>query len=92
VGKVVFTPISIVSGLLAGLVASKLFEFIWGRFANQEAPEPEHREVSWPALLIAMTVEGAIFRLVRGVVNHGSRVLFFRATGSWPGEEKPDTR
>ncbi|HEX5955936.1 MAG TPA: DUF4235 domain-containing protein [Solirubrobacterales bacterium] len=83
---------SIVSGLLAGLIASKLFEFIWGRIAKEEAPEPEHREVSWPALLIAMTVEGAIFRLVRGVVNHGARVGFYRATGSWPGEEKPDTR
>jgi Protein of unknown function (DUF4235) len=92
VSKILFTPVSIVSGLLAGLIASKLFEFIWGRFAHEEAPEPEHREVSWPALLIAMTVEGAIFRLVRGVVNHGSRVVFQRATGSWPGEEKPDTR
>jgi Protein of unknown function (DUF4235) len=92
VSKILFTPVSIVSGLLAGLIASKLFEFIWGRFAHEEAPEPEHREVSWPALLIAMTVEGAIFRLVRGLVNHGSRVVFQRATGSWPGEEKPDTR
>jgi hypothetical protein len=91
-GKVLFTPVSIISGLLAGLIASKLFEFLWGRFANEEAPEPEHREVSWPALLIAMTIEGAIFRLVRGLVNHGTRVAFFRATGSWPGEEKPDTR
>ena len=39
-----------------------------------------------------MTVEGAIFRLVRGVVNHGARVAFYRATGTWPGEEKPETR
>jgi hypothetical protein len=91
-GKVLFTPVSIISGLLAGLIASKLFEFIWGRVANQEAPEPEHREISWPALIIAMTLEGAIFRLTRGLVNHGTRVAFFRATGAWPGEEKPDTR
>jgi hypothetical protein len=91
-GKVLFTPVSIISGLLAGLIASKLFEFIWGRLANQEAPEPEHREISWPALIIAMTLEGAIFRLTRGLVNHGTRVAFVRATGAWPGEEKPDTR
>ena len=34
-------------GLLAGLAATRLFEFIWGRFDDQEPPEPEHREVSW---------------------------------------------
>jgi hypothetical protein len=91
-GKVLFTPISIVSGLLAGLIASKLFEFIWGRIANEEAPEPEHRDISWPALIVAMTLEGAIFRLTRGVVNRGTRVAYARATGSWPGEEAPDKR
>jgi Protein of unknown function (DUF4235) len=91
-GKIVFTPVSLLSGLLAGLVASKLFEFIWGRFADEEAPEPDQRDISWPALIVAMTLEGAIFRLVRGVVDRGSRVAFARATGSWPGEAKPDER
>jgi hypothetical protein len=88
----VFTPVSLLSGLLAGLVASKLFEFIWGRFADQEAPEPDQRDITWPALIAAMTLEGAIFRLVRGLVDRGSRVAFARATGSWPGEAKPDER
>jgi hypothetical protein len=91
-GKIAFTPVSLLSGLLAGLVASKLFEFIWGRFADEEAPEPDQRDISWPALIVAMTLEGAIFRLVRGVVDRGSRVAFARATGSWPGEDKPDER
>jgi hypothetical protein len=92
VGKVVFTPVSIVSGLLAGLIASKLFEFIWSRFADEEAPEPEHRQISWPALVIAMVLEGAIFRLTRALVNHGTRVAFARATGSWPGDEGPERK
>jgi Protein of unknown function (DUF4235) len=90
--KVVFTPISVLSGLLAGLLASKLFEFLWGRFANEEAPEPDQREIAWPALIVAMLLEGAIFRLVRGLVDRGTRVAFVRATGSWPGEQRPDER
>jgi len=90
--KVLFTPISLISGLLAGLVASKVFEFIWGRFADEEAPEPDQRDISWPMLILAMLVEGAIFRVTRGVVDRGARVAFVRATGSWPGEEKPDKK
>ena len=90
--KVIFTPFSLVSGLLAGLIASKLFEFIWGRFANEEVPEPDQRDISWPALIVAMLLEGAIFRVVRGVVDRGTRVAFVRATGAWPGEKKPDPK
>ena len=91
-GKIVFTPVSLISGLLAGLVASRVFEFIWGRFADEEAPEPDQREISWPILIVAMLVEGAIFRLTRGLVDRGTRVAFARSTGSWPGEEKPDQK
>jgi Protein of unknown function (DUF4235) len=91
-GKVLFTPVGIIAGLIAGLIASKLFEFIWGRFDDEEAPEPGHREVSWPKLLAALAIEGAIFRLSRGLVDRGTRASFARATGSWPGEEEPDER
>jgi hypothetical protein len=35
-------------------------------------------------------LEGAIFRAVRGVFDHGSRQAFSRLTGSWPGEERPE--
>lgn len=90
-GQLAFRPVGIISGLLAGLVASKLFEFIWGRVAGEEAPEPAQREISWPALIGALIVEGAIFRLMRGVVDRATRVAFARTTGGWPGEQRPDS-
>ena len=89
-GQLAFRPVGIVSGLLAGLLASKLFELIWGRVAGQEAPEASQRQISWPALIGALVIEGAIFRLIRGVVDRGARVAYARTTGSWPGEERPD--
>ena len=36
-----FTPISIVLGLLAGLAARQIFAFIWSKFDDEDAPEPE---------------------------------------------------
>jgi hypothetical protein len=88
--KIVFTPISIVIGLLAGMVGKKIFEQLWGLVDEEEPPRPEHREFSWPKLIAALVIEGAIFRLVKGLVDHGTRTTFAKATGSWPGEEAPE--
>jgi hypothetical protein len=88
--KLIFAPISIVLGLIAGALGKKIFEQIWGLVDDEEPPKPEHREISWPKLIAALVVEGAIFRLVKGLVDHGTRTSFAKATGSWPGEERPE--
>lgn len=88
--KFIFAPIGIVLGLIAGMAASKVFEQIWGLIDEEEPPKPEHREFSWPKLVGALLIEGAIFRLVKGLVDHGTRTSFAKVTGSWPGEERPE--
>jgi Protein of unknown function (DUF4235) len=88
--KIIFLPFSIVGGILAGLVAKKTFDLAWRLVDEEEAPEPEHREISWAKLLLALAIEGAIFRAIRGLVDRGSRIGFERLTGTWPGEEEPD--
>ena len=89
--KVLFIPLSVAGSLLAGLVATKIFERIWAVFDDEEPPEAEHREASWAKLLLAVAIEGAIFRATRTVADRGARRAFYRATGTWPGEERPDT-
>jgi hypothetical protein len=91
VQKVIFTPVSIVSGLLAGLIASQIFERLWSVIDDQDPPDPKYREIEWPKLIVAMLLQGAIFRVVRGVVDHQLRRGFQRYTGAWPGEKRPDT-
>jgi hypothetical protein len=88
--KIVFTPVSVVLGLIAGIIGQKIFEKLWSVVDDQEPPSPEHREFSWPKLLAALLVEGAIFRLVKGITDHGARRAFAKATGTWPGEEAPE--
>ena len=88
--KIVFTPVSVILGLIAGIIGQKIFEKLWSVVDDQEPPSPEHREFSWPKLLAALLVEGAIFRLVKGLTDHGARRAFAKATGTWPGEEAPE--
>ncbi|MBV8947165.1 MAG: DUF4235 domain-containing protein [Solirubrobacterales bacterium] len=88
--KLLFIPFSVIGGILAGFIGKKTFELVWGAFDDEEAPEPGHREISLVKLILALIVQGAIFRAVRGLVDHGSRHAFQKMTGSWPGEEQPE--
>lgn len=88
--KFVYLPIGIVTSLLAGQVSKKIFDVIWGQIEDQEAPRPKHREIDLPKLVLALLIEGALFRLVRGVVDHHARRGFAALTGTWPGEERPE--
>ena len=88
--KIVFTPFSILAGLLAAFVGKLIFDRIWALIDDEEPPEPEDREISWVKLVAAMAIQGAIFRAVRGIAEHGARVGFQRWTGAWPGDERPE--
>lgn len=89
--KILFVPFSVLGGILAGVVGKKTFEGLWGAFAHEEPPDPKHREIAWKKLIPALVLEGAIFRAARGLVDHGVRQVFRKLTGSWPGEESPET-
>jgi hypothetical protein len=88
--KILFIPFSVAGGIVAGIVGKKSFEALWSVFDNDEAPDPKHREISLKKLLPALLIQGAIFRAVRGLIDHVTRRAFSRLTGSWPGEEHPN--
>ena len=83
--KLIFAPLGVVAGLLAGLLAQKGFERLWAAFDDEEPPKPDQRDASYLKLVPALLVEGAVFRLTKGMVDHGVRAAFARTTGSWPG-------
>lgn len=60
-------------------------------FDEEDPPGAEDREVSYPKLIAALLLEGAIFRLVKGVVDRGARSSFASLTGRWPGDEEETT-
>lgn len=88
--KLLFIPVSLVSGLLAGLIGKKIFEQAWGIVDDEKPPDPKHRDVSWGKVVAALLLEGAIFRAVRGLVDRAARVGFEKTTGTWPGQAEPE--
>jgi Protein of unknown function (DUF4235) len=85
--KLLFAPIGIGAGLVAGIAAKKAFEALWAAVDDEDPPQPDNREATTVKLLAALAVEGAIFRVVKGMTDRQARVAFARATGRWPGED-----
>jgi uncharacterized protein DUF4235 len=85
-----FSILSLGLGLAAGQLAKKVFTFVWDKVDDEQAPDFKHREVPYVKLVIALLVEGAIFKLVKGMVDHGARHAWARSTGAWPGPERPE--
>jgi hypothetical protein len=88
--KLLFMPFSIVTGLLAGLISKKAFALVWGRIDAQDPPQPKNRGADFGKLALSLALQGALFRVVKGLVDNGSRRGFASVTGAWPGDQEPE--
>jgi len=87
VAKLLFLPFSIAAGYLGGAVSKKLFGLVWRAIDDKPPPTPEQRDVPLGKLALALGLEGAVFRLTRGLIDQGARRAFAATTGAWPGED-----
>jgi hypothetical protein len=90
--KLISMPLRLGSGILAGVAGKSLFRAVWGLIDDEEAPKTEQRHVRVSTLALALVIEGALFRALKGLADHGTRRAFARFTGSWPGEEQSEAR
>jgi hypothetical protein len=88
--KLLYKPLGIVLGLMAGLLGRRLFNFVWGKLDEEEPPEATTELAPWPKVLGAAALQGAIFAVVRAAVNRGGAKTFEHLTGVWPGERRPE--
>jgi len=86
----IYKPVGIVLGLLAGQLAKKIFDYIWTKLDDEEPPEATTETATWQRVLTAAALQGVIFRVVRAAVNRYGAIGFRHLTGVWPGEKRPD--
>lgn len=88
--KLMYKPVGILVGALAGFVGAKLFEQVWALFSDEPPADPNDRDAGWPEILASAAISGAIFAGVRALVERGGAKGFERATGIWPGDDPKD--
>ena len=94
--KFLYKPIGLAMGILSGLVAKKIFDFVWTKIDEEEPPEGTTREVPpssiapGPKILSAAALQGVIFKTTRVVIDRYGATGWNYLTGVWPGEKQPD--
>ena len=86
--KLVYKPMGMVVSVLGGLAASFIFKRVWKLVNGEdETPTATQRHRTWREILVAALLQGAIFGLVKALVDRAGAAGFERATGAWPGDE-----
>jgi predicted metal-dependent enzyme (double-stranded beta helix superfamily) len=86
--KLIYKPVSLLVSVLGGMLAGAIFKQVWKLTAGeQEAPEASDIRRGTREVLIAATIQGAIFALVKAALDRGAAEVTLRLTGVWPGTD-----
>ncbi len=86
--KILYRPVGLVGSILGGLMAGAIFKQVWKRAAPGDKPDPPtalQTEYPFKEILVAAAIQGAIYSVVKTVIDRQGARAFQRWTGEWPG-------
>ncbi|CAN5618249.1 DUF4235 domain-containing protein [soil metagenome] len=87
--KILFRPWGLIGSLLGGLLAGSVFKQVWKHATpgeKSDAPGALQSEYRMREIIPAAAVQGAIFAIVKALINRGGARVFQRIIGEWPGD------
>jgi hypothetical protein len=86
--KVLYNPVNLLVSVAGGLLAGAIFKQVWKLVAGEgEAPKATDPRRGWREVLIAATLQGAVFAVVKAAVDRAAAEGARKLTGEWPGED-----
>jgi Protein of unknown function (DUF4235) len=83
--KLLYRPLGLGFSVAGGVLAGMLFKQIWKLVAGEkDAPKATEQDRTWREVLLAAALQGAIFGVVKAVVDRGGAKGVRRLTGTWP--------
>jgi hypothetical protein len=85
--KLLYRAAGMLASILGGIVAGAIFKKVWKVTAGEdEAPTATDAQRGWREILLAATLQGAIFGAVKAAIDRGTAEGTRKLTGVWPGE------
>ncbi len=87
--KILYRPVGIVTSILGGLVAGQVFKQVYKRVGpgdRKDAPTPLQSEYPLKEIVVASLIQGAIYAVVKALIDRGGARVFEKWTGEWPGD------
>ena len=86
--KLLYKPVSMLVSVLGGMLAGAIFKKVWKIVGREDAaPKATDARRGWREVLLAATVQGAIFAVVKAAVDRSAAEGTRKLTGVWPGDE-----
>jgi Protein of unknown function (DUF4235) len=85
VQKIAYKPVGLLLGIGAGMVAGFVFKEVWKLASgDDDAPNATDEDRGWGEVLAAAALQGAIFAVVKALVDRGGASGVRKMTGEWP--------
>jgi hypothetical protein len=83
--KIAYKPVGLLLGVGAGALAGFVFREVWKLAAgDDDAPNATDEDRGWGEILAAAALQGAIFAVVKALVDRGGAAGVRKITGEWP--------
>jgi Protein of unknown function (DUF4235) len=83
--KIAYKPVGLLLGIAAGALAGVVFKQVWKLASgDDEAPNATDEDRGWAEIIAAAALQGAIFAVVKALVDRGGATGVRKVTGTWP--------
>lgn len=83
--KVAYKPVGLLLGIGAGALAGFVFKEVWKvASGDDDAPNATDEDRGWVEIIAAAALQGAIFAVVKALVDRGGATGVRKLTGTWP--------
>ncbi|MGW3820198.1 DUF4235 domain-containing protein [Streptomyces sp. NPDC005046] len=84
--KIAYKPVGLALGAVSGVIAGAVFKQAWKVLAHdKDAPDATDEGRNWGEVILAATLQGAVFAAVKAIVDRAGAATTRSLTGTWPG-------